>query len=129
MDSNAPAFASLPVRPSLRMQLVAARDRLGFVMLAPAVAPACPTWLQAGAAVALLSVAAIVPAFAQDTIGITPVSTAVIAAFKLLGLIGIGWGFIRLMGGRHTIEGLLSMAIGGLGLAKADAVAALFGLA
>ncbi len=76
-----------------------------------------------------LSVAAIVPAFAQDTIGITPVSTAVIAAFKLLGLIGIGWGFIRLMGGRHTIEGLVSMAIGGLGLAKADAVAALFGLA
>ncbi len=129
MDSNALASATLSVRPSLRTQLMAARDRLGFVLLAPAVAPACPTWLQAGAAVALLSFAALTPAFAQDIIGIQPISTAVIAAFKILGLIGIGWGFIRLMGGRHTIEGLVSMAIGGLGLAKADAVAALMGLA
>lgn len=84
--------------------------------------------VQTVATTALFVAAAAFPAFAQDTIGITPVATAAIAGFKVLGLIGIGYGFIRLMGGRHTVEGLVCMGIGGLGLAKSDAVAALFGI-
>lgn len=95
---------------------------------APFNAPLLSPRAQALATTALFVAASAFPAFAQDTIGITPVAAAAIQGFKLLGLIGIGYGFVRLMGGRHTIEGLVCMGAGGLGLAKSDAVAALFGI-
>jgi len=63
-----------------------------------------------------------------DIIGATPVKDAFIAVCKIIAFGGIGWGFIRLVGGRHTMEGLVTMAAGGLGVAKVDAIAGLFGL-
>ena len=56
------------------------------------------------------------------------VKDAVIATFKVLAGIGIVWGFLRLMSGRHTVEGLVTMGVGALGIAKADTIASLLGL-
>jgi hypothetical protein len=67
-------------------------------------------------------------AVAQDVIGAQPVSTAAIATFKLIAAAGVGWGFLRLMSGRHTVEGLTVMGAGALGLAKTPAVVAFLGL-
>ena len=67
-------------------------------------------------------------ALAQDAIGVQPVSTSAIASMKLIAAAGIGWGFLRLMSGRHTIEGLTLVGVGGLGLAKTQAVVGLLGL-
>ncbi len=53
---------------------------------------------------------------------------AVSSEYAIIAFGGIGWGFIRLVGGRHTMEGLVTMAAGGLGVAKVDAIAGLFGL-
>ena len=52
-----------------------------------------------------------------------------IATFKVLAGIGIVWGFLRMMSGCHTIEGLVTMAVGALGIAKADTIASLLGIA
>jgi hypothetical protein len=62
-----------------------------------------------------------------DTLGITPVEQAAIAGMKLIAIAAIGWGFMRLMSGRHTVEGLVALGVGGLGLAKTSAITALFG--
>lgn len=63
-----------------------------------------------------------------DILGVQqPISWAV-AAFKLIAGLGIIWGFARLMSGRHTIEGLVMMGIGALGIAKSDIIAAGLGL-
>ena len=47
---------------------------------------------------------------------------------KLIAAGGVGWGFLRLMSGRHTIEGLTMVGVGGLGLAKTQAIVGLLGL-
>jgi uncharacterized protein (UPF0261 family) len=76
----------------------------------------------------VLTAAATGLAMAQsDVLGVTPVSQDAITVMKAVGLAAIGWGFLRLMGGRHTVEGLTMIGIGGLGLAKSSAIASLFG--
>lgn len=65
---------------------------------------------------------------AADPLGVSTVKDAVIATFKVLAGIGIVWGFLRLMSGRHTVEGLVVMGVGALGIAKADTIASLLGL-
>lgn len=67
-------------------------------------------------------------AFAQDIIGAQPVSQAAITTFKFIAAAGVGWGFLRLMSGRHTVEGLTVMGAGALGLAKTAAITAFLGL-
>lgn len=62
-----------------------------------------------------------------DILGVTPVSQDAILAIKAVALGGIAFGFLRLMGGRHSIEGLVEMGIGGLGIAKSTTIAQLFG--
>lgn len=76
----------------------------------------------------VLVAAATTAAFAQDVIGAAPVSQAAITVFKAIAVAGIGWGFLRLMSGRHTVEGLTVMGAGGLGLAKTQAIVGLLGL-
>ncbi len=76
----------------------------------------------------LMTSAAMAQGVGGDIIGATPVKDAFIAVCKIIAFGGIGWGFIRLVGGRHTMEGLVTMAAGGLGVAKVDAIAGLFGL-
>ena len=82
---------------------------------------------------AALAVAAIVafagPAHAQDVLGISTVREAVVTVFKAIAFLGIIWGFFRHMSGRHTVEGLVTMGVGALGVAKADAIAGLLGIA
>lgn len=80
------------------------------------------------AAALALTLAAIAPAFAQDIIGAAPVSQAAIVVFKAIAVAGVGWGFMRLMSGRHTVEGLTVTAAGALGLAKAQAIVGFLGL-
>jgi hypothetical protein len=75
-----------------------------------------------------LPMAVTTSAFAQDVIGAAPVSQAAILTFKAIAVAGVGWGFLRLMSGRHTVEGLTVMAAGALGLAKTQAVVALLGI-
>lgn len=65
---------------------------------------------------------------AADPLGVSTVKDAVIATMKVLAAIGIVWGFLRLMSGRHTVEGLVVMGVGALGIAKADTIASLLGL-
>jgi len=67
-------------------------------------------------------------ALAQDVIGAAPVSQAAIASMKLIAAAGVGWGFLRLMSGRHTLEGLTVMGVGALGLAKTPAIVGFLGL-
>jgi len=76
----------------------------------------------------LMTSAAMAQGVGGDIIGATPVKDAFVAVLKIVAFGGIAWGFIRLVGGRHTMEGLVSMAAGGLGVAKVDAIAGLFGL-
>ncbi len=77
-----------------------------------------------------LTIAVAGMAYAQgaDPLGVTPVKDAVVATFKVLAAIGIVWGFLRMMGGRHTVEGLVTMAVGALGIAKADTIISLLGV-
>jgi hypothetical protein len=75
-----------------------------------------------------LPMAVTTSAFAQDVIGAAPVSQSAILTFKAIAVAGVGWGFLRLMSGRHTVEGLTVMAAGALGLAKTQAVVALLGI-
>jgi hypothetical protein len=67
-------------------------------------------------------------AVAQDVIGAQPVSQAAITTFKFIAVAGVGWGFLRLMSGRHTVEGLTVMGAGALGLAKTQAIVGFLGL-
>lgn len=76
-----------------------------------------------------LAVAGVAHAQAADPLGVSGIKDAVIATFKVLAGIGIVWGFLRLMSGRHTVEGLVTMAVGALGIAKADTIAGLLGIA
>jgi uncharacterized protein (UPF0261 family) len=78
----------------------------------------------------VLTAAAAGPVLAQaaDTLGVEPVSTAAITTFKLIAAAAIGFGFFRLMSGRHTVEGLVTLGAGGLGLAKTSAIVTLLGL-
>ena len=63
-----------------------------------------------------------------DPLGVSTVKTAVVGTFKVLAGIGVVWGFMRMMSGRHTVEGLVTMAVGALGIAKADTIATLLGI-
>jgi hypothetical protein len=49
-----------------------------------------------------LPMAVTTSAFAQDVIGAAPVSQSAILTFKAIAVAGVGWGFLRLMSGRHT---------------------------
>ena len=79
---------------------------------------------------AVVTVASAGPVFAQaaDTLGVTPVEQAAIATMKLIAVAALGYGFFRLMTGRHTVEGLTLLGVGGLGLAKTQAIVTLLGL-
>jgi len=80
-------------------------------------------------ALALTFVAAgLAHAQGADPLGVSSIKDAVIATFKVLAGIGIVWGFLRMMSGRHTVEGLVTMAVGALGIAKADTIASLLGV-
>lgn len=79
------------------------------------------------AAVMLMAQTGLALAQGADTLGVTPVEQAAIATMKLIAIAAIGFGFMRLMSGRHTIEGLVTLGVGGLGLAKTTAITALFG--
>lgn len=79
------------------------------------------------AAVMLMAQTGLALAQGADTLGVTPVEQASIATMKLIAIAAIGFGFMRLMSGRHTIEGLVTLGVGGLGLAKTTAITALFG--
>ena len=79
-------------------------------------------------ALALTVVAAGLAHAQSDPLGVSTVKDAVIATFKVLAGIGIVWGFLRMMSGRHTVEGLVTMAVGALGIAKADTIASLLGI-
>jgi hypothetical protein len=50
----------------------------------------------------MLPMAVTTSAFAQDVIGAAPVSQSAILTFKAIAVAGVGWGFLRLMSGRHT---------------------------
>jgi hypothetical protein len=75
-----------------------------------------------------LTIALSTAAFAQDVIGATAVSTAAQATMKVIAGAGVAWGFLRLMSGRHTVEGLTMLGTGALGLAKTQAIVGLLGL-
>lgn len=77
---------------------------------------------------AMFAVMLISPAFAQDVLGITPVSTMIITAFKLVGIVALGWGFAKLWNGNHQMGAMVMLVIGLLGVAKLDAIAAVIGL-
>lgn len=80
-------------------------------------------------AVALaLTFAVISVVIAQDVIGAAPVAQGAITTFKAIAVAGVGWGFLRLMSGRHTVEGLTVMGAGALGLAKTQAIVGFLGL-
>ena len=79
-------------------------------------------------ALALTFVAAGLAHAQADPLGVSTIKDAVIATFKVLAGIGIVWGFLRMMSGRHTVEGLVTMAVGALGIAKADTIASLLGV-
>ncbi len=63
-----------------------------------------------------------------DPLGVSSIKDAVVATFKVLAALGILWGFLRMMTGRHTMEGLVSIGVGALGIAKTDAIVALLGV-
>ena len=80
------------------------------------------------ALVLTLAVVGLAHAQAADPLGVSTLKDAVVATFKVLAGIGVVWGFLRLMSGRHTAEGLVTMAVGALGIAKGDVIVGLLGL-
>ena len=87
--------------------------------------------VQAALAALVLTLAFVGMAHAQaaDPLGVSGVRDAVVATFRVLAGIGVVWGFLRLMSGRNTAEGLVTLAVGALGIAKADTIAGLLGVA
>ena len=75
-----------------------------------------------------LAVVGMAHAQAADPLGVSGVRDAVIATFRVLAGIGVVWGFLRPMSGRNTAEGLVTLAVGALGIAKADTIVSLLGL-
>ena len=86
--------------------------------------------VQAALAALVLTLAFVGMAHAQaaDPLGVSGVRDAVVATFRVLAGIGVVWGFLRLMSGRNTAEGLVTLAVGALGIAKADTIVSLLGL-
>lgn len=86
--------------------------------------------VQAALAALVLTLAFVGMAHAQaaDPLGVSTVRDAVVATFRVLAGIGVVWGFLRLMSGRNTAEGLVTLAVGALGIAKADTIVSLLGL-
>ena len=86
--------------------------------------------MQAALAALVLTLAFVGMAHAQaaDPLGVSGVRDAVVATFRVLAGIGVVWGFLRLMSGRNTAEGLVTLAVGALGIAKADTIVSLLGL-
>ena len=86
--------------------------------------------VRAALAAFVLTLAVVGMAHAQgaDPLGVSGIKDAVIATFKVLAGIGVVWGFLRLMSGRNTAEGLVTLAVGALGIAKADTIVSLLGL-
>ena len=80
------------------------------------------------ALVLTLTVVGLAHAQAADPLGVSTLKDAVVATFKVLAGIGVVWGFLRLMSGRNTAEGLVTLAVGALGIAKADTIVSLLGL-
>ncbi len=91
--------------------------------------PATPVQIALTALVLTLGTVAMAHAQGADPLGVSTIKDAVVATFKVLAGIGIVFGFLRMMTGRHTMEGLVTIAIGALGIAKADAIIALLGVA
>ncbi len=91
--------------------------------------PASPAQVALAALALTLGTVAMAHAQGADPLGVSSIKDAVVATFKVLAALGILWGFLRMMTGRHTIEGLVTMAVGALGIAKADTIASLLGIA
>ena len=97
-------------------------------MLMTGIKPTSPARVALAALAFSLVAASLAHAQGADPLGVSTVKDAVIATFKVLAGIGIVWGFLRMMSGRHTIEGLVTVAVGALGIAKADTIATLLGI-
>ncbi len=97
-------------------------------MLQPPPKPASTARLMLATLALTFVAAGLAHAQGADPLGVSSVKDAVIATFKVLAAIGIVWGFLRMMSGRHTIEGLVTVAVGALGIAKADTIATLLGI-
>ncbi len=90
--------------------------------------PASPARIALAALVLTFVAAGLAHAQGADPLGVSTVKDAVVATFKVIAIIGIVWGFLRMMSGRHTVEGLVTMGVGALGVAKADTIATLLGV-
>lgn len=65
---------------------------------------------------------ALAQAVGGDPLGASTIATAVTATIKVIAGIGVVYGFLRLMTGRHTIEGLTVIGVGALGVYRAEAL-------
>jgi protein-S-isoprenylcysteine O-methyltransferase Ste14 len=90
--------------------------------------PTSPGQIALTALVLTLGTVAMAHAQGADPLGVSSIKDAVVATFKVLAALGILWGFLRMMTGRHTMEGLVSIGVGALGIAKTDAIVALLGV-
>ena len=79
-------------------------------------------------ALTFISHAVLAQAAGGDILGVQQPVGWGLAAIRLIAGLGIAWGFIRLMSGRHTMEGLIVMGVGALGVGKAAAIAGAMGL-
>ncbi len=90
--------------------------------------PVSPAQIALAALALTLGTVAMAHAQGADPLGVSSIKDAVVATFKVLAALGILWGFLRMMTGRHTMEGLVSIGVGALGIAKTDAIVALLGV-
>ncbi len=90
--------------------------------------PTSPAQIVLTALALTLGTVAMAHAQGADPLGVSSIKDAVVATFKVLAALGILWGFLRMMTGRHTMEGLVSIGVGALGIAKTDAIVALLGV-
>lgn len=90
--------------------------------------PASPAQIALTALALTLGTVAMAYAQGADPLGVSTIKDAVVATFKVLAGIGIIWGFLRMMTGRHTMEGMVSIGVGALGIAKSEAIASLLGI-
>lgn len=84
--------------------------------------------LVAAVLVAAVSLAFACPAHAQDVLGVSTLRERVILVFKGIAVIALGFGFLKLMGARQEMAALVVLAVGGLGIAKLEAIAGALGL-